>query len=423
MLTLRNLNFGIFLILIISTSAMADQQTRDNNNNNGQIACQPCDVIPANRTAKKTQFKQLGTPQTQSIISNFYINCDRSGVPYFDCITSVTSSHEKKKCKESTDTLANNKKDFDWVTLITKLVSALAWPLTVLIIIYLLRKPLNELLPKLLRLKYKDLEVSFDKELKEAKDKADTSELPKVDKLAGYSPIVEKRDRLFELARNYPRAAIIEAWTQLEASIGNALYAHNITTYNERTSGLISYKNSAKLLFKNKPQYLSYFNSLLDLRNKAVHTDDIEIDHNKAVSFIELALRLVAYIEGIKEVTPDSIDNLVKYDFKDDDLMLQKSRISLATTIKQIIESGLNEHNLEQIQQVIIAQHNSSGCKYHVDKSNLSQHEEEINILYEYLIALLDNNKASKYRDKLVKMFEIMRHNMGSITRHIAKQT
>lgn len=302
MLPLRILSFGIVLTLMIHSSVMADQQIPENNRKDSAPISQPLDMVPATLGTKKTQFKQLRTPTNGTISNNIFIYCDQSQTPCFDRFTSIASHQGAKRNQGATGLPVKSQelsKTIDWVTLITKLVSALAWPVTIFIIIVLLRKPLKELLPRLLKLKYKDLELSFDKELKEAIEKADTTALPKVDDLVVDSAIIEKRKRLFVLARNYPRAAILEAWLELEASIGNALYAQNITTKNERTSGKISYKNSAKILFENTPQYMSYFNSLLDLRNMAVHSgeDEFEIDNKKAVSFIELALRLVAYID------------------------------------------------------------------------------------------------------------------------------
>ena len=54
-----------------------------------------------------------------------------------------------------------------------KIVASLAWPVTLLAIIFFLRKPIKNLLPFLERLKYKDFELSFRRQLEEAMEHSD----------------------------------------------------------------------------------------------------------------------------------------------------------------------------------------------------------------------------------------------------------
>ncbi|MER3513447.1 MAG: hypothetical protein C4310_02805 [Chloroflexota bacterium] len=65
----------------------------------------------------------------------------------------------------------------DWLTFVTELIKALAWPITILIIIIVLRKPLANLIPTLQRLRYRDLEIEFGRSVQELASEA-KKELP-----------------------------------------------------------------------------------------------------------------------------------------------------------------------------------------------------------------------------------------------------
>ena len=56
----------------------------------------------------------------------------------------------------------------DPLSFIAEIVKALAWPLTALGIFLVLRRPLMGLIPVVARLKFKDLELDFDRRLAEA---------------------------------------------------------------------------------------------------------------------------------------------------------------------------------------------------------------------------------------------------------------
>ena len=120
--------------------------------------------------------------------------------------------------------------------------------------------------------------------------------------------------------------------------------------------------------------------------------------------------------------SPSGVDELEKVEFTNkDDIALQKSRASLAQTIKSIIESGLNEHSVEQIQQIVIVQHNTAGCQYHASHTSVEQHINEINLLYNSLMNLLVQTPADEFDGKVASSLGIMKHNMNSMVRHNAK--
>jgi len=90
----------------------------------------------------------------------------------------------------------------DWLTFIAAIVKALAWPLTVLGVFAVLRRPLLGLIPLVARLKFKDLELDFGRRLAEVRAEAES--LPGVPSAAP----TESDDTLLRLAAMAPRATV-----------------------------------------------------------------------------------------------------------------------------------------------------------------------------------------------------------------------
>jgi hypothetical protein len=59
--------------------------------------------------------------------------------------------------------------NMDGFTFTTELIKALAWPSSVIILVFLLRKPIIELVPLMKKLKFKELEMEFSQEVKALK--------------------------------------------------------------------------------------------------------------------------------------------------------------------------------------------------------------------------------------------------------------
>lgn len=107
----------------------------------------------------------------------------------------------------------------DWLTFLASIVGSLAWPGAVVAIVLILRRSLNKLLPGLNRLKYKDLELEFGKQLAQAKVEIEAA--PEVKQLPEGRRIDVARDVKYfsALAEISPRAAVLEAWLPFEVAL------------------------------------------------------------------------------------------------------------------------------------------------------------------------------------------------------------
>jgi len=188
----------------------------------------------------------------------------------------------------------------DTLTFISEVIKSTAWPLTVVIVAFSLRKPIIEIIPSLRKLKYKEFEMEFSKELENLKTKTKELtqtrtgqlQLPEENK-----PEIIKENNLLKLAQFSARAAILEAWIEVEsvaAEIASSFWNEPPSDAFKKSPKLGEYLFQCKVL---NQQQLETFNKLRQLRNKAAHAEDLELSSDDAESYVELAISLAKYIK------------------------------------------------------------------------------------------------------------------------------
>ncbi len=173
-------------------------------------------------------------------------------------------------------------------------VQSLAWPTAAVIIAILFAGPIKRLIPLVRKLKWKELELDFAEKLEKAEEEAEAAELPPTPLVAvgahEAANVGNERHYLIQLARVSPRAAIGEAWRQLEHDVREAL----------KRKGIDAPANMMRMLeVASKNQLLpervtGLVADLRGLRNQAVHGLDFEIDLPRAIEYIELVERVRA---------------------------------------------------------------------------------------------------------------------------------
>jgi hypothetical protein len=99
-------------------------------------------------------------------------------------------------------------------------------------------------------------------------------------------------DELFDLARQSPRAAIIEAWLRIETRL-RELTSNYVTDHRRLpVTKMIEVLAEEKILDQNTVQSVR---GLMVMRNLAVHASEPELTTQKAIEFIILA-RAILYV-------------------------------------------------------------------------------------------------------------------------------
>ncbi|NDO83739.1 hypothetical protein CJP72_24240 [Citrobacter sp. NCU1] len=182
----------------------------------------------------------------------------------------------------------------DILKFLSEIVKSLAWPVTIIALVILLRQPIIELIPLLRRLKYKEFELEFSKEVSELK-----AEVEAIAKEKSPSTPVNS-SRLLDLVSVSTPAAIMEAWFEVESaavSSASSFWGHSANDALKNMPKLGEYLLQCKVIDRTQ---LDVFNKLRHLRNKVAHAQDLNLSENDARSYVQLALDLADTIRGSK---------------------------------------------------------------------------------------------------------------------------
>ncbi|MFM4917770.1 hypothetical protein NRL00_09465 [Aeromonas dhakensis] len=187
----------------------------------------------------------------------------------------------------------------DYLTFISKAIESLAWPVTIITLIFLIRKELPEIVRLLRRFKYKDIELEFG-----AATKAIANEIKEVVpaiqknmKIAGMSKS-EIKLRLDAIAELAPRAAILEAWLQVEAAAADVIRQKGLGASTPYPAPLRLRESLQKSGILNTRQ-LAIFEQLRTLRNEAVHVPEVEFTKAAVANYIESSIAIASYLEDL----------------------------------------------------------------------------------------------------------------------------
>jgi hypothetical protein len=175
---------------------------------------------------------------------------------------------------------------------ISQIVSSLAWPVSLLTCVILLKQHLRSLIPLVRTVKYSDVEIRFGQEVAELKKATDLADLPK-DKAGAAQSQWETLSRLADIR---PRTAIRGAWSQVETSI-RQLAKEKGTEIADAAEGM-PMVIGAILLNQSAISSAQYelMQKLRVLYHEVERADPDSIGADAAAEYVGLALRLAASI-------------------------------------------------------------------------------------------------------------------------------
>lgn len=186
----------------------------------------------------------------------------------------------------------------DWKQFISSLVSHISWPLVVLASMLLFKKELVRAFGQISRLKFKEVELEFNKVVEHA-EAIEFQQPPKIKPIEGtiYSKLEEQ---VIDVASKAPSAAILLAWSTLESATTRAVAQLGIST---DSKNIKSVRKNLELIEQNSelPRGMkSFIGDLQDIRNKVAHDTDYQssISSQQAIIFATTIFRLVRHFEG-----------------------------------------------------------------------------------------------------------------------------
>jgi hypothetical protein len=179
----------------------------------------------------------------------------------------------------------------DYLTFISEIIKSFVWPITILLIIFLLRDEISKIFLQLKSLKYKDFEANFGERITSLKHEADQLGLPPPSE-----PISEEspKERFMKMAEHFPRGAVLEAWMGVENAIKYLAVRYSISdklSHFQIMSDLFS-----KGVISNGEMRM--YNDLLTLRNKCTHELLLDLTSRQANEYRDLSLRFIAELNN-----------------------------------------------------------------------------------------------------------------------------
>jgi hypothetical protein len=187
----------------------------------------------------------------------------------------------------------------DWLTFIAKIVEALAWPGVFLAVLLVIRKELPAIARSLRKLKFKGVELEFGEAAKAVASGAKEAVPPSRPhaRIAG-QPKDELASRLASIAELAPRAAILEAWLQVEAAAVDVIRKRTAASLSSLPGPMRLRDSLVRAEVLNSKQ-VEVFENLRVLRNEAVHYPDAQFTKESVANYIDAALAMAAYLESI----------------------------------------------------------------------------------------------------------------------------
>ena len=182
----------------------------------------------------------------------------------------------------------------DTLSFVAAVVTALAWPVTLVVIVLVLRREIVSLFPRLKNFKFKDLQAEFAEELAVATKVADETlpakPEPRIEK--GLQPAWATTSVLsISIA---PASAIDKAWKELLGEMEDALRRHGVQE--PLSIGAIERELVSRNLLP--PNATELIDSLKDAHDQAIRLGDFGVESSQALNFVQLTNRLVAALNS-----------------------------------------------------------------------------------------------------------------------------
>ncbi len=187
----------------------------------------------------------------------------------------------------------------NWKEFIAAIVDSLAWPAVVVIAFFLFRERLGALVAKLARLKYKDLELDFDKLKEQAKQIGDA---PSDSSLPSDPAFASLEEQILNTIDTAPSGSILLAWSAVEAAIASAVSRLAISaespSYRSPLHNIDMLHNFSDL---NKDS-IRLLNEMRMLRNKVSHEHETlkKITEGQAQEYAHTAFKMINLLNGLK---------------------------------------------------------------------------------------------------------------------------
>jgi len=179
---------------------------------------------------------------------------------------------------------------------VVQLIIGLGWPVAAVVIVLLLRKEVANVIGRLSKVRYKELEAEFRETLQEIEAKPSPS-VPEPEEFDDWNPeLKDRKKELYTLAHISPRAAIMESWLDVESQIRrSAGYLHL-----DATGDVVTLVDKIREKLKRVPKSMAArVRELRKLRNVAIHETQLNLPQKEVMQYVTIAVHLAATLDSV----------------------------------------------------------------------------------------------------------------------------
>ena len=188
----------------------------------------------------------------------------------------------------------------NWKEFFAEIISNFVWPAVVIFIVFTFRSEFSKIVQRLAHLKYKDLEIDFEKVKQQAEElHKEVLEEGPVEKSPVFTSL---EDQILDAVERTPSAAILLAWSGLETAMASAV--SRLTTSPEPQS-FRSPMHNIEMLTKSgglSKNHANLLHEMRRLRNKVAHERDslLSISQDQALTYATSAIDMIQHLEKLK---------------------------------------------------------------------------------------------------------------------------
>jgi len=186
-----------------------------------------------------------------------------------------------------------------WLEFIAKMTSSIAWPIALIAIVVIFKKPISFVISSVGKIKYKDLELDF-ASLKELAEGISPQEPPTLPRSPEQRFFTSLEEQIADIVSKSPAGAVLLSWTAVETAISTTVARLAISADEPSSRSL---QNNLMCLRRNtdlSPEVFKTIDRLRTLRNQIAHDYNSaqSISENDAVSYGQSAVLVIEALNG-----------------------------------------------------------------------------------------------------------------------------
>lgn len=196
-----------------------------------------------------------------------------------------------------------------WLTFFSKIISSLAWPVTILIMFFLLKKPIAELIPHIKKFSAKGFEFEFGQELVKIQENIESSKIPSSNSKLNFDPEMQEWYNLIkDTIRDSPGYAVILTYSGLEKRIRDFAKLYDPGSKNPKLSfrPMNMLLDGLSKVINISPDMIDSILRLEQLRNQLLMNKDNskEITAIDSLYYLDIATEIMFYIMSLNPQGP-----------------------------------------------------------------------------------------------------------------------